>query len=156
ENSTDARILKNRLEGTLYELEVVRDWEWNPLGYNAGGALNGLIVREFAPARARLLSAIGRLQKVPDVVAAAKANLQNPPEVFTKTAIQQNQGTIGLVEKQFEPLAKQAPDLMPAFRAAQAKALAGLRDYQDWLSRDLLPRSKGDFRIGKEKFDRKL
>ncbi|HEY2030223.1 MAG TPA: DUF885 domain-containing protein [Myxococcales bacterium] len=156
DNSTDARILENRLEGTLYELEVIRDWEWNPLGYNVGGSLNGLIVREFAPARVRLQSAIGRLQMVPDVIAAAKANLKNPPEVFTKTAIQQNQGTIGLVEKQFQPLAQEAPDLAPAFRAAQAKAVAALRDYQDWLSRDLLPRSTGDFRLGKEKFERKL
>lgn len=156
ENSTDARILKNRLEGTLYELEVIRDWEWNPLGYNVGGALNGLIVREFAAPRTRLQSAIGRLQMVPDVVAAAKENLKNPPEVFTKTAIQQNQGTIGLVEKQFDALAQQAPDLTAAFRAAQAKALTALQDYQDWLSHDLLPRSTGDFRLGKEKFERKL
>jgi uncharacterized protein (DUF885 family) len=156
ENSTDARILDNRLQGNLYELRVIREWEWDPLGYNVGSAINGLLVRDFAPPAVRLESAIGRMEMIPQVVAAAKANLKSPPEVFTRTAIEQNQGTISLVEKQLEPLVQNAKDLEPRFRAAQAKALASLRDYGEWLSKDLLPRSTGDFRIGDEKFRQKL
>jgi uncharacterized protein (DUF885 family) len=156
ENSTDARILKNRLEGSLYELEVIRSWEWNPLGYNPGSALNGLIVRDFAPASVRLKAAIGRMNKIPELVAAAKANLKSPPEVYTKTAIDQIKGTISLVEHGFKPMLQQAPELTAGFNDAQAKALVALRDYQEWLTKDLLPRSNGDFRLGKEKFDKKL
>src|SRR5947209_9204590 len=30
EDSVDARILRNRLEGQVYSLETIREWEWNP------------------------------------------------------------------------------------------------------------------------------
>ena len=154
EDSVDLRILRNRLESQIYALEVLREWEWNPLRYNPGQALYNLIARDFAPPEKRLRSAIGRLNGVPAVVAAAKANLKEPPKIHTETAITQNKGTIGLVEKQLEPLVKQAPQLEKEFRAAQETALAALRDLQQFLEKDLLARSTGDFRIGADKFRR--
>jgi uncharacterized protein (DUF885 family) len=156
ENSVDARILKNRLEAQVYELETIRSWQWNPLRYNVGGAINALISREFAPPDQRLRSVIGRLEGVPAVIAAAKANLTAPPRVHTETAIQQNKGTIHLVQEELEPLANQVPALDKEFRAAQGRALAALRQYQEWLEKDLLPRSTGDFRLGDQKFRTRL
>ncbi len=156
EDSVDYRTLKNRLESQVYELQTLRGWQWNPLQYNVGGAIYALIAREFAPPEQRLRSVIGRLNGVPAVVAAAKANLKTPPKVHTETAIQQNKGTIKLVKEQLEALLKQAPDLEKEFRAAQSTALAALADYQQWLEKELLPRSNGDFRLGDEKFRKKL
>src|SRR5437868_164277 len=156
ENSVDYRILKNRLESQVYELETLRGWEWNPLQYNIGAAIYALISREFAPPEKRLRSVIGRLKGIPAVVVAAKANLKAPPKVHTETAIQQNKGTVKLVKEQLEALVKQAPGLEKEFRPAQRKALAALAEYQRWLEKDLLPRSTGDFRIGEEKFRKKL
>ena len=156
EDAVDYRILKNRLESEVYALQTLRDWEWNPLDYNVGRAVYALVAREFAPAEQRLRSVIGRLDGVPAVVAAAKANLKNPPRVHTETAIQQNKGTTNLVKQQIEPLVKQVPALEKEFRTAQATALEALADYQQWLEKDLLPRSNGDFRLGDEKFRKKL
>jgi len=156
ENSVDARILKNRLESQVYELETIRSWQWNPLRYNVGGAINALISREFAPEAQRLRSVIGRLEGVPAVVAAAKANLTAPPRVHTETAMQQNKGTLHLVKEELEPLAKQVPALDKEFRAAQAKAVAALEQYQEWLEKDLFPRSTGEFRLGDQKFRTRL
>src|SRR5438477_3512555 len=152
EDAVDARILRNRLDSQIYELATLRGWEWNPLQYNVGGAIHALISREFAPPEKRLRSVIGRLKGIPAVVTAAKANLKAPPKVHTETAIQQNKGTIKLVKEQLEPLAKHAPALEREFRAAQSTALAALADYQQWLEKDLLPRSHGDFRLGDDKF----
>src|SRR5436305_4169662 len=156
EDAVDYRILKNRLESQVYELQTLRGWQWNPLQYNVGGAIYALISREFAPSEQRLRSVIGRLNGVPAVVAAAKANLKSPPKVHTETAIQQNKGTSKLVKEQLEPLVKQAPGLEKEFRTAQSTALAALADYQQWLETELLPRSNGDFRLGDEKFRKKL
>src|SRR5207237_605815 len=101
-------------------------------------------------------SVIGRRNGVPAAVAAAKANLKTPPKVHTETAIQQNKGTTRLVKEQLETLVKQAPALEKEFRTAQSTALTALADYQQWLEKELLPRSTGDFRIGDEKFRKKL
>src|SRR5712675_1739438 len=133
EDAVDYRILKNRLESEVYELQTLRDWQWNPLDYNVGRAIYALAAREFAPPEQRLRSVIGRLTGVPAVVAAAKANLNTPPRVHTETASQQNKGTTNLVKAQLEPLVKQAPALEKEFRAAQSTALAALADYQQWL-----------------------
>ena len=156
EDAVDYRILKNRLEAEVYALETLRDWQWNPLDYNVGRAIYALVAREFASPEQRLRSVIGRLNGVPVVVAAAKANLKNPPRVHTETAIQQNKGTANLVKEQIEPLVKQAPALEQELRTAQSTALAALADYQLWLEKDLLPRSNGEFRLGDEKFRKKL
>jgi uncharacterized protein (DUF885 family) len=156
EDAVDYRILKNRLESQVYELQTLRDWQWNPLDYNIGRAIYALVAREFAPPEQRLRSVIGRLNGVPAVVAAAKANLKTPPRVHTETAIQQNKGTTNLVKEQLEPLVKQVPALEKEFRTAQSTALAALADYQQWLEKELLPRSNGDFRLGDEKFRKKL
>ena len=75
EDSVDARILRNRLEGQVYSLETIREWEWNPTQYNPGNGIYLLIARDFAPPEQRLKSVIGRLGEVPRVVAAAKVQL---------------------------------------------------------------------------------
>src|SRR6267142_5538691 len=156
EDAVDARILKNRLDSQIYELATTRGWEWNPLQYNVGGAIHALISREFAPPEQRLRAVIGRLKGVPAVVAAAKANLKAPPRIHTETAIQQNKGTLRLVKEQLGSLAKQVPSLEKDFEAAQAGAAAALEVYQEWLEKDLLPRSTRDFRLGDAKFRKKL
>lgn len=155
-NRIDLRILENQLQSQIYGREVLRNWEWNPMTYNAGGAIFGLIARDFAPAETRVRSMIGRLNQVPDVVAAAKANLKNPPKIHVETAINQNKGTISLINKEAAELAKKAPSLDGEFKAAQKRAVDALTDYGTWLHDDLLPRANGDFRIGEEKFRHKL
>jgi uncharacterized protein (DUF885 family) len=155
-NRIDLRILENQLQSQIFGREVLRNWEWNPMTYNAGGAIFGLIARDFAPAETRVRSMIGRLNQVPDVVAAAKANLKNPPKIHVETAINQNKGTIALINKEAAELAKQAPGLDAEFKAAQKRAVDALTEYGTWLHDDLLPRANGDFRIGEEKFHRKL
>src|SRR5467141_4674168 len=156
EDAVDARTLKNRLDSQIYELATIRGWEWNPLQYNVGGAIHALISREFATPEQRLRAVIGRWKGVPGVVAAAKANLKTPPRIHTETAIQQNKGTLRLVKEQLDSLAKRVPSLEKEFQEARAGALAALEGYQEWLEKDLLPRSSGDFRLGDEKFRKKL
>jgi len=155
-NRIDLRILENALQSQIYSRETLRSWEWNPQTYNVGGAIYGLVARDFAPAETRLRSVIGRLNTVPDVIAAAKANLKNPPKIHVETAINQNKGTISLVNHDIAELVKQAPQLDAEAKAAQKRAADALTEYGTWLHDDLLPRANGDFRIGDEKFRRKL
>ncbi|MBV9658834.1 MAG: DUF885 domain-containing protein [Verrucomicrobia bacterium] len=155
-NRVDAEILKNNLESTVFELRTVREWQWNPLQYNVGNAIYLLLSREFAPLPERLRNVKGRLEAVPAAVAAAKANLQNPPVVHTETAIVQNAGTLRLVREELNAFLEKAPELKTAIAPVQAAAVAALEDYGKWLKEDLLPRSKGDFRLGDEKFRQRL
>jgi uncharacterized protein (DUF885 family) len=154
-NNIDARILRHNLESRLFQIDTLREYEWNPLVYNVGSAINSLISRDFAPLKERLASARSRLEQIPKVVAAAKANLKNPPRVHTETAILQNKGVINLIKGDLQMFADQA-GMKAELAPAQAAAVKALEEYGVWLEKELLPRSNGDFRLGDEKFRRKL
>ncbi|HLM60542.1 MAG TPA: DUF885 domain-containing protein [Pyrinomonadaceae bacterium] len=154
-NNVDARIMRHSLEYEIFQTDVLRAYEWNPMVYNTGGAINDLISRDFAPLKDRLTSAKARLEAIPSVLAAAKANLKNPPRIHTETAIAQNKGVVGLIQGDLQMFIDQA-GMKAELAPAQAKAVAALNDYGKWLETDLLPRSNGDFRLGDEKYRQKL
>jgi uncharacterized protein (DUF885 family) len=154
-NNVDARILRHNLEAAIFRIDELREYEWNPLTYNVGSAINGLISRDFAPLKDRLMSAKSRLEQIPNVVAAAKANLKNPPRVHTETAISQNKGVINLIKGDLQMFINEA-GMKAELASAQAVAIKALEDYGTWLEKDLLPRSTGEFRLGDEKFRKKL
>ncbi len=149
-NRVDAQILKLNLEAQVFSLAELKSQEWDPLSYNnsLANALYLLVARDFAPAEQRLHSAARRLAGIPVVIAQARANLRNPPEIYTQTAIKQVNGAISLVREGLDPLFAQAPALRTELAPLQEKAAAALTEYKQWLEQDLLPRSKGDFRIG--------
>jgi uncharacterized protein (DUF885 family) len=96
------------------------------------------------------------MEGVPRVIAQAKANLQHPPRVHTETAIEQIQGAINLVREGLAPLLDRVPQMKKELAPSQEKTAVALEDYKKWLQDDLLPRSDGDFRLGAEKFRKKL
>jgi uncharacterized protein (DUF885 family) len=155
-NSIDYRIMRSRLEYNLFQIDVLREYEWNPLRYNIGNAIYELLARDFAPLKTRLRNVKERLVAVPAVIAAARANLKNPPQIFTQTAISQNKGAINLIRNELTSFAAEEPEVKNELVVAQTAALEALEDYGRWLEKDLLPRSTGDFRLGDEKYRRKL
>ena len=155
-NAIDCEVLRNQVESSIFQTEEIREFEWNPRVYNVGGSIYGLIARDFAPLEERLRNVKERLGGIPGVLAAARANLKAPPKVHTETAILQNQGMISLIRDQLAEFIEQAPELRDELAPAQESAIAALEEYGKWLEEELLPRSDGEFRLGEEKFRRKL
>ncbi len=155
ENRVDRAILLDKVDRAILDASELQSWRRNPRVYNPGSAIDGLLSREFAPIGSRLASVKGRLLEIPALLSAGKANLENPPRIYTETAIQQMQGTLVLVRDEVTAAAAKAglkEDLAPA----QAKAVKAIEDFIAWLKADLLPRSKGDFRLGKGLFRKQL
>ena len=155
-NRVDREILLNHLRYEVFAADTLREHEWNPLLYNPGTALYTLLARDFAPLEQRLRAVRDRLEQVPQVTAAARTVLKRPPRVFTETAIEQNRGTIALILDDLPRFLEQAPALRDSFVGPRARAVAALQEYGRWLEQELLPRSDGDFRLGRERFVRKL
>jgi uncharacterized protein (DUF885 family) len=155
-NRIDYDIMKTNLQSWLFSIDTVKEYEWNPLSYNIGNAIYGLLARDFAPLKDRLMSVKSRLEEVPRVIDAAKANLKNPPKTHTETAILQNKGNVGMVRSELNSFLDQVPEMKTEFASVQETAAKAFEEYGTWLEKDLLPRSNADFRIGDEKFRRKL
>lgn len=155
-NRIDYQILHNRIEGALYAAETLREYEWNPQTYSVGGGIYSLLARDYAPLPVRLKSVKARLEGIPAVLDAAKANLHEATQIHTETAISQNKGTIGLIKAQLTTYLDQVPGAKADLAPAQATAVAALESYGQWLTTDLLPRAHKDFRLGEEKYRQKL
>ena len=161
ENQVDAAILRNQLQYDIWTAETLQSWAWDPQVYNnvAGGAIYGLMAREFAPLPERLKSATARMQKIPALLAQARENLDpaRVPKVHAETVAKQNAGILSIVDTFITPHLKDLPE---ADRAQAEAAIDGLKkavaEHQAWLDKTLVPNAKGDFRIGQTLYDQKL
>ena len=157
-NNVDLRILKDEIEKHIFELEELKDADWNPLVYmqSLANSLYLLVARDFDTPEKRIPNLRQRMEAIPRVIAQAKANLQHPPRIHTETAIEQTQGAISLVREGLAPLLDRALQSKKELAPLQEKTAVALEDYKKWLQNDLLPRSDGNFRLGAEKFRKKL
>jgi uncharacterized protein (DUF885 family) len=160
EQSADRDLVLGTIRSWLLDLESIRIWEKNPDHYTstATNAVFVIMARTFAPPEERLRSVIARERQIPKMLAAARANLKNPPRIYTEIAIEQMPGMIGFFQKDvpsaFTAVKDQA--LLAQFHQANAAVIAELQAYEKFLKTDLLPRSNGDFRIGTDNFRKKL
>ena len=100
-------------------------------------------------------NAAARIGFVPAVVAAAKASLKNPPEIYVRDGDRaEPRGHRILRERHLRAGRRDAA--ASALTAPCRTAVAALKEYQKFLEKDLLPRATGEWRIGKEKFAKKL
>jgi uncharacterized protein (DUF885 family) len=90
----------------------------------------------------------------PKIVAAAKENLRHPPRVFLETAIQQTRGAIAFYDHGIFEAVGENPQLSE-LKPAAMRVLPLVKEYLKFLE-ELLPQATGDWRLGKEKFYRKL
>src|SRR6266487_1745401 len=157
-NNVDFRILKENIDYKIFQAEELKEPEWNPLVYmqSLANSLYLLVARDFAPPEQRIPNLRQRMEVIPRVIGQAKANLQHPPRVHTETAIEQTQGAINLVREGLAPLLDHAPQMKKDLAPLQEKTAAALEDYKKWLQTNLLPRSDGNFRLGADKFRKKL
>ncbi|WP_312915984.1 DUF885 domain-containing protein [Stenotrophomonas sp.] len=161
ENQVDAAILRNQLQSDIWSNENLQSWKWDPQVYNglAGSAIYGLMAREFAPLPERLKSATARIEQIPQIFAAARANLDpaRVPKIHAETVAKQNRGILSLVETFIVPNIGQleAAD-QERLKTAIATLTTAVEEQQTWLDKTLVPNAKGEFRIGAEKYDQKL
>jgi len=153
----DFEIFQQSLVRSLWMTENTRPFEQDPRTY--GGYLSDsvylLLSQSSLPKETNIANCLARMAQIPRVAAAAKENLRNPPRELLETAIRQNQGAIGFFERGiFEEVGK-TPQ-MAALRTSAAGVAACLKDYQKFLENDLRTQAQGDWRLGKERFYRKL
>ncbi len=161
DNQTDHVLLTRKLQNDLWFLDELKEWEWNPIAYTqlAGGAIYGLMAREFAPIEQRLQRVTDRLEKFPRMYEQIRATLKpaRVPTVHAETAIKQNRGVLSTLDNMVRP---ERMKLSEAERQRLDKAMevatAAVEQQQQWLEKELLPNAKGDHRLGAKLYDEKL
>ncbi len=154
ERLADLDVIRDAVNLKLLELDRIQDYRHNPTLYVEliGNGLYTPFVLNYAPPEVRFQDLIGRLQRLPALVAQAKANLRDAPEVWNRVAREENEGNIELVDK---TLRAQVPAALGApYAAAASAALQALRDLNGYLATTLAAKTS-DWRLGKQNYERK-
>jgi uncharacterized protein (DUF885 family) len=152
----DRELVLSQIRGGLLALENIRMWEKNPDTYSSG-ATNAIFVimsRSFAPPAERMKSAIAREKLIPRMLQSARANLANPPRIYTEVAVEQMPGIESFFQNDVPAAFKGVVN--DEFRTANQAVIDALKSYEVWMKSDLLPRSNSDFRIGADNYRKKL
>src|SRR5262249_20648154 len=96
---------------------------------------------------------LSRMEKIPQVIAAAKVNLKNPPKVWTQVGIEMADSAVAFFDEQRAPLLAALPEEKAKVEGALKTAKAAYADYKTFLEKTILPRSSGDFAAGRARFD---
>jgi uncharacterized protein (DUF885 family) len=153
----DYEIFAHDLEYSLWQYANERRFETDPRVYNdyITDSTYLLLVQSTVPKPQAVKSCVARMAFIPRIVAAAKQGLTNPARVMVETAIRQNRGAISFYESGIFDVAGETAQLSD-LKPAAAKVVEALKEYQQFLEQNVLPRAGDNWRIGREKFTKKL
>ncbi|HEY4284967.1 MAG TPA: DUF885 domain-containing protein [Chthoniobacterales bacterium] len=157
-NRVDLGILVEKVNQEIFELSELKEADWNPMLYSQsfGDSLYPLVTRDFDTPEKRIATLSKRMEAIPRVIEQAKKNLQHPPRTHTAAAIDQVRDSVTLIRLGLDPLLNQAPTQKQEVATLQNATSKAMEDYMKWLGGDLLHRSDGNFRLGQDKFRKKL
>ncbi len=157
-NQTDFYLIENQLKKTLWQLNDYKAYQWNPSNYNVSGTFAVMLINDYDALETRLENFHKRLQQVPAYYAAAKENIQNPTEIHTQLAIEQNLGGLSVFEIDL-PDALAKSNLSEAQKEALQEdaeaAVAAINDYVAWL-KALPMENPRSFRLGEALYEAKF
>ena len=156
----DHPIVAAGIEARMYELEVVRSWERNPQIYAEiiGSSLAGQALFAYAPEAERARRVVSKLRQVPRLVQAARDNIKECPGIFVKVGLESWRGTLRFIESDLPRAFSSLDDLhiLGDLADTSTEAATAIKSYLEYLETDLAPRAKASFRLGRERFERKL
>jgi hypothetical protein len=157
-NKTDFYMIKNQLESTIYSINELKSFEWNPSEYNVCGAFAEILNGKYDSLDNRLRNFGLKMKNIPALYEAAKKNIKNPTLEHTQLAIDQNLGGLSVFETDLvDALAKsKLSETEKKSILDQSKlAVASIKEYADWLKKldNKTPRS---FRLGAELYAKKF
>jgi uncharacterized protein (DUF885 family) len=157
--SIDLRILQAAVKKELFQMQDISVFERNPMVYARAADVNIYVQRNFAPLEDRVRSLIAIESQVPNILIAARTNLNEVlPKPYVELAIQIARGSSDFLKKDLPAAIAGLKDehLRAAFQDSNRRAASALSDYAAWLEREKLPKASLEFALGEEQFRRLL
>jgi len=151
----DRDLILREIRGDRFWLEEVGIWRSDPRFYASQWDLTLLLLLDYAPLADRMGAIVNRLERFPDLVAAARANVEHPPRPFVETALITYRGWPAFLENDLtEALAGvDDPALQTRFAAARDRAIQAIADYRAHLEAEVLPSADGEFALGTARYE---
>jgi uncharacterized protein (DUF885 family) len=156
EDRADFDIIEGQIALSQFDLDMAQTWRTNPTLYVelAGNAIFSPFVLEYAPLPDRMRHIIARMNKFPELMRQARFNVRRAPSIWTKVAKEENDGNIGLIDKDVR--AKVPADLKSDYDKAADTAITALKGFNQFLETELAQRGDADWRLGEDRYKTKF
>ncbi len=127
--------------------------------YAHAADVSAYLNRNFAAIEDRLHSIVMIEAQIPNVLIAAKTNLDPVlPKPYVELAIQAARSSADFLRTSLVEAVKEVKDerIKAEFFDINRKAVTSLSEYAGWLEREKLPKASPDFALGEEKYHRML
>ena len=155
----DRLILLGVIDGWLLEQETLQNWKRNPMLYASAlsDGVHNLMAMESDAAPVRMRRIISKLQQAPDLLAAARSNLTNPPRLLAERGAAMTRGAVDMLGRDLDLAFASDSNvaLRDSLRVAADVAIPLITAYVDWLERDVIPNATGEIAIGAENVARR-
>jgi Bacterial protein of unknown function (DUF885) len=157
DSQIDFEIFQQHLKTEIWETENLHPFEEDPRTYGnyISDSVYLLLAQSTLPMETNIANSISRMTQLPRIVAEAEKTLAHPPRPILETAILQNRGAIDFYENGIFQFAGETPQL-DRLKTAAASVVTLLTNYQHFLEGPLMAQATGDWRLGREKFDKKF
>jgi uncharacterized protein (DUF885 family) len=158
--SIEHPIVASNIEARMFDHEEVRTWERNPQPYAdlIGTSLATQALFAYAPEADRARRIVSKLRQVPRLVQSARDNIKECPGIFVKTGLESWRGILKFIDADLPRAFSGLDDLhiLGDLADTATDATTAIKAYIEYLETDLAPRAKASFRLGREKFEKKL
>jgi uncharacterized protein (DUF885 family) len=153
-------VIGANIRARIFEIEDVRTWERNPQYYAdvLATSLATQAIFPYAPEEERARRVLSKLRQTPRLIQAARDNVKDPPGIFAKVGLETLRGVLRFIEHDLPRAFSTVDDLrlLGDLADASTEAADALKAYTAYLETELAPRARASFRLGREKFERKL
>ena len=152
--------LESSIRARVFDLEEVRSWERSPQLFadTLATSLAGQALFDYAPLAERARRVLSKLRQVPRLVQSARDNIKDPPGIYIKVGLESLRGTLRFIHDDLPRAFGDLGDLhlLGDLADASAEASESIAGYADYLEGELAPKSKGSFRLGRDRFEQKF
>lgn len=156
EKSLDHDLAIHGIQLELFEAESLRFWESFPESVNTiGDALFPLITKNYAPIETRFNSILQRIEKAPIFLEENKSRIKKPIKLWMEIALESSKNLPSFLDT-----------IISTARSNQLKTIKlekavkdlcdSLKDFEEWISLEMMPVAQEEYAIGQEKFDNLL
>ena len=142
DDQVDYDLLISYIKTKIFEYDTIKLYTLHPVSYYVLGRTNSLFTRSGAIADKGVKEAIKELDRLPEILSNAKDNLKNPAKVWTQNAIYQAYYAGILLNDSIQMARVDDPKLKRQLIQSANKASKSVKNFENWLEKDLLKRSK--------------
>src|SRR5437763_1907033 len=159
EDGADWQLIDDQIGLNLLEFDKIQNYRHNPTGVVEliGNAIFLPLTQGYASKDVRIGHVLSRMKAIPALLDRVKIYLDDCDPVWVKTATEENEGNIDLVENTVKNEIPAGSPLKAHYDQIAPSTVSALKTFSKWLQNDLGKRTtKLTWRLGKELYDQKF